>query len=149
MRDVLLFLVPYIPFVFLLGLGFVTGSLAARRHEADLARREQALGTFRLSTLSKPSASKGELVTGSTVIAYDFFRRIAVGFRKIFGGRIRLHERFMMRARREAVLRMAEDARLRGASGVANIRLVSSNLGASNSAFGGCEVLAYGTAIWE
>jgi uncharacterized protein YbjQ (UPF0145 family) len=59
-----------------------------------------------------------------------------------------MHETLMMRARREAVLRMAETAKSNGAVAVHNIRLVSSNLGNSSSAMGGCEVVAYGTAVW-
>ena len=55
----------------------------------------------------------------------------------------------MDRARREAILRMAEQARNQGASAVHNIRLLNSNLGHSGSAMGGCEVLAYGTAVWD
>jgi uncharacterized protein YbjQ (UPF0145 family) len=46
------------------------------------------------------------------------------------------------------VLRMAETAKSNGAVAVHNIRLVSSNLGNSSSAMGGCEVVAFGTAVW-
>ncbi|MEM9599570.1 MAG: heavy metal-binding domain-containing protein, partial [Pseudomonadota bacterium] len=114
-----------------------------------LERREAEMAEFLLTNCGQIDADRGELVTGSTVVAYDFFRRVAILFRKLIGGRFRSHEGFMMRARREAVLRMAEDAKARGASAVHNIRLVSSNLGDSSRGSGGCEVLAYGTAVWE
>lgn len=133
----------------LLGLGFVSGSIVHRRHIADLDRRELALSGFALSNLKTAQGRDSALVTGSVVIAYDFFRRIAVVLRKIIGGRFRMHENLMIRARREAVLRMAEAAQQQGASGVHNIRLVSANLGSSGSAMGGCEVVAYGTAVWD
>lgn len=136
------------PFMALLFIGLAFGMLAQRRHIADLDKREAALGPFMLTTLEHVEGTHGELVTGSTVVAFDFFRRIAVVLRKIVGGRFRMHEAMMTRARREAVLRMAEDAQAKGATSVHNIRLVSANLGHSGSAMGGCEIVAYGTAIW-
>lgn len=149
MKDVFISLFyPLGPFFALLLIGFAFGTIAQRRHIAQLEQRETELGSFLLTTLGHADGSHGELVTGSTVVAYDFFRRIAVGLRKIVGGRFRMHETLMMRARREAVLRMAETAKSNGAVAVHNIRLVSSNLGNSSSAMGGCEVVAFGTAVW-
>ena len=137
------------PFIALLIIGFVFGTLAQRRHFQSLDARERALGEFILTNVTVKSGENSDLVTGSTVVAYDFFRRIMILLRKLVGGRFKSHERFMERARREAILRMAEDAKARGAVSVHNIRLVTANLGDSGSAIGGCEVLAYGTAIWE
>ena len=142
-------LLPYVPFLLLLLLGITAGSVAANRHERDLAAREAALTDLLLTNLSEPAGSRAALVTGSTVIAFDFFRRVAVMLRKLVGGRFHMHQRMMDRARREAIMRMAESARAQGAAAVHNIRLVSSNLGSSESAMGGCEVMAYGTAVWD
>lgn len=147
--DVFLALWPLIVTLGLMALGLTTGTIIARRQERELDRREAALGAFRISTVSQAQGSRGRLVTGSTVVGFDYFRRVALLLRKLVGGRFRMHENMMMRARREAVLRMAEGARADGASAVCNVRLVSSNLGSSQSAAGGCEVLAYGTAVWD
>lgn len=150
LADILVpFLISVGPFFVLLAIGFAAGTIAQRRHLRELERREAALGPMILTNLQRIDAVGGELVTGSTVVAFDFFRRIAVLLRKIVGGRFPMHERFMERARREAVLRMAEAAKAKGASAVHNIRIVGSNLGDSGSAMGGCEVLAYGTAVWS
>jgi uncharacterized protein YbjQ (UPF0145 family) len=149
MDSAYLYLLPYLPFFLLLLLGLVTGTVAVKRHEKSLAEREKALGDFVLTTVERPEGVNAALVTGSTVIAFDFFRRIAIVLRKVIGGRFRMHERMMERARREALLRMAEKAKDQGASSVHNIRLINSNLGHSGSAMGGCEVLAYGTAVWD
>lgn len=149
MQDLLISLsISFGPFIALLLIGFGFGSLAQRRHLADLDKREAALGSFLLTNLQYVEGRHGTLVTGSTVVAFDFFRRIAVVLRKVIGGRFYMHEAMMIRARREAVLRMAEYAQDQGASSVHNIRLVSSNLGNSGSAMGGCEIVAYGTAVW-
>ncbi|GLQ21070.1 YbjQ family protein [Algimonas porphyrae] len=137
------------PLIALLIIGSIFGTLAQKRHLADLEQREARLGAFLLTNCSRIDGQRGELVTGSTVVAYDFFRRIAVLLRKLIGGRFHMHEGFMMRARREAVLRMAESAQALGATSVHNVRLVSSNLGDSSRGTGGCEVVAYGTAIWD
>ncbi|GHA96121.1 hypothetical protein GCM10009069_18860 [Algimonas arctica] len=149
MNDILTsMLISIGPFVALLLIGLTFGTLAQRRHLAQLDQREAELGDFMLTTLEHAPGRHGALVTGSTVVAFDFFRRIAILLRKIIGGRFRMHETMMMRARREAMLRMAESAKAQGAVAVHNIRLVSSNLGNSGSAMGGCEVVAYGTAVW-
>lgn len=149
MQDLLISLsISFGPFIALLLVGFAFGNLAQRHHLAALDRREAALGPFLLTTLPRVEGQHGTLVTGSTVVAFDFFRRIAIVLRKIVGGRFYMHETMMIRARREAVLRMAEQAQALGASSVHNIRLVNCNLGHSGSAMGGCEVVAYGTAIW-
>lgn len=137
------------PFIALLLIGLIVGTFMQRQHFRSLEQREAALGPLLLTNVGIASSQPGELVTGSTVVAYDFFRRIAILLRKIIGGRFKMHEAFMERARREAILRMAESAKARGATSIHNIRLVSANLGDSNSAMGGCEVLAYGTAIWD
>ena len=142
-------LLGYLPLILLLLLGITAGTVAARKHERSLAARETASADMLLTTLGHPSGSRGELVTGSVVIAFDFFRRIAVVMRKLIGGRFVMHGRMMDRARREAILRMVDSARTQGATGVHNIRIVSSNLGNSQSAMGGVEVLAYGTAVWD
>mgnify|MGYP001802641616 CR=1 FL=1 len=137
------------PFLALLGIGLTFGTMAQQRHLYLLDQRETALGEMLLTNVGNIEADHGELVTGSTVVAYDFFRRIMILFRKLIGGRFRMHERFMERSRREAILRMAEEAKARGAVAVHNIRLVTANLGDSGAAMGGCEVLAYGTAVWD
>ena len=136
------------PVIALFLIGLTVGTVLQRQHYRSLEQREAALGSFLLTNVGITSNQPGELVTGSTVVAYDFFRRVAILLRKLIGGRFSMHEAFMERARREAILRMAESAKNRGATSVHNIRLVSTNLGDSNSAMGGCEVLAYGTAIW-
>lgn len=148
-NDILIYMLFSVgPFVALLAIGLIFGTVAQRKHLAELDRREAELSPFMLTTLGHAPGRHGALVTGSTVVAFDFFRRLAIVLRKIIGGRFRMHEAMMIRARREAVLRMAESAQAQGAVAVHNIRLVSSNLGSSGSAMGGCEVVAYGTAVW-
>ena len=68
----------------------------------------------------------------------------------VVGGRVKSFERMVMRARREAVLRMQEDAKRQGAHMVINVRMVTSNIVRSveqKKGMAAAEIFAYGTAI--
>ena len=93
---------------------------------------------------------RADLVMGSVVVSHDYFKRFLAQLRIIVGGRIKSYEPLLDRARREAVLRMKEQALARGHHTVVNIRLETSRL--ANSQRGGkgtagVEMLAYGTAL--
>jgi len=68
----------------------------------------------------------------------------------LVGGRITMYETMLERARREALLRLLEEADAAGAQEVHNIRFQFSRVGSSSQQAqigGGAELLAYGTAI--
>lgn len=142
----LLGFLPLVPIV----LGLVTGKFIELRHLRKLALRELALeGVKRCNLRSVPVELKvGEsfLVTGSAVIATDYFKVFAASLRGLVGGEMRAYRTLMNRARREAVVRMLEQAQGRGADSVWNIRLETSTIQGKRSP-GGVEVLAYGTAV--
>lgn len=144
----LLFLSPFL----LLLVGGMVGAIQERRHFEDLARREKALGGFLLTDLRTPppglAVAGGALVSGSVVIAPDHFKTFRAGWRKLVGGEFRPLARMQERARREAILRMVEEARLLGATSVCNIRVETSSIGARQEGkVAGCELVAYGTAL--
>jgi uncharacterized protein YbjQ (UPF0145 family) len=93
---------------------------------------------------------KAKLVSGSAVISTDYFKRLLAGFRFLVGGRVSAYESLMDRARREAVVRMKQQAG--GAYVIMGMRLETANIGneaASGSGNVTCvEALAYGTAVW-
>ena len=78
----------------------------------------------------------------------DYFKKVVAGLRNIFGGRVSAYETLIERARREALLRMKEEAKLKGAESIFNVKLetasISKNAGGQ---IGSVEVYAYGTAI--
>ncbi|MGB5561182.1 MAG: YbjQ family protein, partial [Sedimenticolaceae bacterium] len=88
------------------------------------------------------------LVTGSTVISVDYFKRFLAALRSLFGGRIIAYESLLDRARRESLLRMKQQAAALGASMVFNVKYETASIskGRGNS-IGSVEVLAYGTAL--
>ncbi len=125
-----------------------------RRHFASIIKREHeslhlALVTFDEADTTvfppDPEVVSTRLVSGSVVISVDYFKAFLAGLRNIFGGRVSAYETLVDRARREAVLRMKEDAGT--AERIANLRVETSTL-SSGRGLGSVEVHAYGTAIY-
>ena len=134
----------------LLIIGVFFGSRAQKKHITEMRVRKAALSHILITNLKTlPEESTDPiLVTGSVVIAFDYFRRFVAGFIMFFGGRITMYEDMLDRARREAMLRLLEEAEAKGASQVHNLRFEFSRIGAGGKGVGGgAELLAYGTAI--
>lgn len=144
MYDLIFFLV-------LLLLGYVFGQRAEKRHFRSIIEREKQLRDILVFSERRiPDEDKldGTLVCGSVVVSVDFFKRFVAGLRSLVGGRVSAYESLLERARREAILRMKEEARRSGAKSVWNTRLETASIykGAQQS-IGAVEVLAYGTAV--
>ncbi len=144
MYDLIFFLV-------LLACGYVFGQLAEKRHFRSIIAREAELQDLLcFSERNVPATYSGEaaLVSGSVVISIDYFKRFVAGLRNFIGGRVSSYESLLERARREAMLRMKEEARARGASSVWNVRLETASISKDNDqTIGAVEVVAYGTAV--
>jgi uncharacterized protein YbjQ (UPF0145 family) len=135
-------------------IAYAAGSILERRHFENIRTREEALHGFPVvsfDTLPPDwNAGSSDLVTGSVVISLDYFKRIIGGLRGIIGGRIKTYEPLLDRARREALLRMTEEAKRRGFHAVINVRLNTSrlaNAAGNGKGTAGVEMLATGTAI--
>ena len=88
------------------------------------------------------------MVTGSVVVSVDYFKRFFAALRRLTGGRLTSYESLLDRARREAVLRMKDQARRRGAQLVFNVKLETASISkGQRDSVGSVEVLAYGTAL--
>jgi uncharacterized protein YbjQ (UPF0145 family) len=85
------------------------------------------------------------LVHGTVVVSADYFKTFVAGLRNLFGGRLRTYETLMERARREALLRLKEQARQRGAKMIICVRFETTTISRGWAA--AMEVLAYGTAL--
>lgn len=133
----------------LLALGYGMGRLLERRHYRSIRQREQALRhVLALSTRYVPegvAATSSELVSGGVVISSDYFKTFIAGFRAFFGGRFRGYETLLERARREALLRLKEQALARGSTLVIGVRFQSTNIAGSSTP--SVEMLAFGTAL--
>ena len=62
------------------------------------------------------------------VISWDYFKAIVSAFHMLFGGRISTLEPLLARARREALVRLKEDAERAGYDGIVGLRLETSRM---------------------
>ncbi len=153
MPPLLSVIITLFPFV-LIGLGYTVGRWREQSHLKSLAIREEALGHIvvtDLKTVADPkTASSGSLVMGEAVIATDYFKSIATQLRNLIGGEMKSMQSLVDRARREAIVRMLEQADRAGATEVHNVRLETSNIRSAtsrNKAAISVEMLAFGTAV--
>ncbi len=153
MPPLLSAIITLFPFV-LIGLGYTVGRWREQSHLKSLAIREEALGHIvvtDLNTVADPeTASSGCLVMGEAVIATDYFKSIATQLRNLIGGEMKSMQSLVDRARREAIVRMLQQADRAGATEVHNVRLETSNIRSAtsqNKAAISVEMLAFGTAI--
>lgn len=143
-------MVGFFTFICLLALGFFLGGMNERNHFKRIERAEAELAHIRIVNLKRaPSKAQpgGALVTGNVVIAIDYFKRIMAALRMVFGGELRSYQSLLLRARREAIIRMKRDADEYGADMIYNVRLEFSAVGSQPQRIGGAELLAYGTAV--
>lgn len=120
--------------VFLILLALITGRLAEKKHFRSIERRERELSGMLVSDIKTfpdgPDPRKGgDMVIGEVVIATDYLKSLLAGLRKIMGGELRSYLSLMTRARREAVLRMMEEARKKGYNAVCNMRIEFADIG--------------------
>lgn len=138
-------------FLVLLTLGYGFGHYAEVRHYRSLIEREGALSTLPAVASRFPPKDhhyRQVLVCGSVVISVDYFKRFLAALRNLFGGRVTAYESLLDRARREAILRMKEQARDLNARYVFNLKLETSSISKGRgNAIGSVEVLSYGTAL--
>ncbi len=141
-----------IPLALLIATYFI-GTALERRHYASIRERELRWRDLPAITIrSIPSHWKViecTLITGSVVISVDYFKRFLAGLRMIFGGRVKAYETLLDRARREALLRLKEDAAERGYQAVVNVRMETCRIANArkSESIAGLEVLAFGTGV--
>lgn len=135
-----------------LALGYFFGRYYEKTHYKSIIKREAKFRNIAaIASRIAPSSSipnETMLVTGSVVISVDYFKRFLASLRALIGGRIASYESLLDRARREAILRMKEQAKDAGADKIFNIKFETSSISKSaKGKIGSVEVLAYGTAF--
>ena len=145
MENIIIFLV-------LLMVGYTSGTIVEKKHFKKIKEREEALVNLPTIMLKRPlheeDITSVKLVNGSVVISIDYFKKFVASLMNFFGGRIATYETLVDRARREAILRMKEDAG--DAAEIINIRIETSSISKNASQnIGAVEVLAYGTAVYR
>lgn len=137
----------------LLLLGYVAGSITEQNHYASIKLREhrtQSVPIYNIGAKQPlPDAKGAQLFVGSVVISSDYYKAFLAQFSKFFGGQIFAYDSLLDRGRREALLRMKEDAIRWGAKKVVNVRIETATIGNSHGDAGilSIEVFAYGTGL--
>ena len=141
-------------FIVLLILGYFLGNYFEKKHYKSILKREHQTQNIPLisfgAKLNMPDVQDAKMFVGSVVISVDYFKRISSMLVKLVGGRITVYESLLDRARREAQLRLKEQAIAWGAKQIFNVRLETATIGGhdgDNNSIGSVEVMAYGTAI--
>ncbi len=134
---------------------FFVGRSKERRHYAYLEQREREYANFMVTNTKRlpPDMQPRHsfLCVGAVVMGSDNFKRFVAGFRQLIGGRMTTLETVLERARREAVIRMLDEARGMGADAVFNVRIETACIGGSGNqnqpTMAMAEVVAYGTGV--
>lgn len=149
-------IIELIVLVTLLALGYFFGQRAEKKHFKSIIERERNslhLPVVNFKTL--PSIQRNTmhtiLVSGNVVISIDYFKKFVATLKMLFGGRITSYESLLDRARREALLRMKQQAKMNNAFVIMNTRIETSSITKNSGrrySIGAIEVLAYGTAVY-
>lgn len=132
----------------------ISGAITGRRHDEDLARREAATAdVWQTDMKSTDKAVVGAttpcLLTAEVSLGIDHFRAWLGQLKHLIGGQLKSYERSLIRARREALVRLSEEAKRRGYNAVVNVRLqfadISGSATSKNKAIM-VSVIASGTA---
>lgn len=126
-------------------IGWYFGSRTERKHLQHLATREAQLAYIRLSNrrFDTREQQTGQLIVSNVVISQDYFKYVWAQIHSFFGGRLKTYESLLERARREALLRLKQQAVQVGANEILAVRICVSEIAGQGSV----EILAYGTAI--
>jgi len=126
--------------------GWTVAWMLERRHLKKLAAREAEVAHITaLPTphFDDPGTQDTDFLISSAAYCHDFFRSFVIFIRRMFGGHVSAYQRLLDRARREAMVRLKEEAAVRGVTTIYAVRLEENNLSRN---FPRIEVMAYGTA---
>lgn len=132
-------------FIILFSVGWGFGRHIEQKHLRELDEKERQYAHIRIDTNRfVETNSKGQMISSNVVISHDYFKYVLATIRNFFGGRLVSYESIVERARREAMLRLKQEADRIGANHIMGVRLSTTELGMQG---GMVEVFAYGTAI--
>ena len=122
--------------IVLVPLGFIFGRFSEKRHLRSLAEREEATKDFLITDLKTfPMISSenksAEMFIGEVTIATDYYKSFAGKLRNFFGGEMLCFESLKIRARREAIMKIVEQAQAKGYNAICNLRLETADIGGS------------------
>lgn len=131
---------------------WLLGTMATRNHLKSLRGRESELRHIQVfsAETAPPQAENCDchLVSGTAVMSLDYFRRFVESLMQLVGGRMTSYENLLDRARREAMVRMKDNAARIGAKRVFNVKIQTAHVYTrAKNGQGSFEIIAYGTAL--
>ena len=152
--DTLLKILPVLfyvlPPLILFSLGFFVGGRNERRHFLNLEEREAQSNVIVSQVKSFPFAIASEkapqIVIAEVVIGSDYLKTFFAGIRNIFGGEVQSFQTLLTRSRREALLRLSEQAEAQGFNAICNVRFDTADIGGGQKKVHMSAVLASATA---
>jgi uncharacterized protein YbjQ (UPF0145 family) len=130
-------------------IAYFVGTAVERKHFREIVEKEKKWlhlpAVTAKSFLEDRPVARVKFVSGNVVIACDYFKTVVASLASFFGMRIAVAESLVDRVRREAVLRMKQQAP--GADIILNLRIETTKIGDRRKT-GSVEAYAYGTAIY-
>lgn len=126
---------------------------AEKSHYQSIATREEkyknilVISDTDLQNMTE-THSEWSLIVGETVVALDAFKKFIASLINIFWGRVKSYESLVERARREAVLKVKQQAADAWYTIVVNLRIETSSISKSaNNTIGAVEAIAYASGV--
>jgi uncharacterized protein YbjQ (UPF0145 family) len=141
-------------FLVMLAVGYFAGVTIEKKHFRELVERERKLLHIPVVAMKTVDVDcdveSARFVCGNVVVSVDYFKRFLANLRNLVGGEIKSYSPLLDRARREALMRMKEQAP--DADVILNVRFETCSIGAGEAAGNKnpltcVEFFAYGTAI--
>lgn len=138
MQSLIGFIFIFGPFLFLILLGLFVGGWNERRHFEKLKGREQQTSDIFVTQIKTypsaiPENAQPRMVIAEVVIAADYLKSFLAKLRNIFGGEVKSFFSLMDRARREALVRILEQAQQHGYNAVCNVRIQTADIGGNST----------------
>ena len=147
-------MIQLVVFMGLVLLGLIVGQASEQAHLANLRAREKQMAYFTVTDIKTfpedvNMLMAAQIVVAEAVIATDYLKTLLASLRNLFGGEVRSLQTLMQRARREALLRLKEQAAAGGYNAICNLRLESADIGGLSTRRGVpmASILASGTAF--
>lgn len=125
-------------FLFLICLGLVAGTINEKSHIRNLDLREQDQSDILITQLKTfparvPGDQPPKMFTGEVSIATDYLKSFLASLKNLLGGEVKSYQTLQTRARREALMRLVEQARDEGYNAICNVRLETADVGGNST----------------
>ena len=121
----------------LVPIGFICGRFSEKKHNESLDARQAENADVLVTDLKSfpmlsPETKTPEMIIGEVTIATDYYKSFAGSLRNFFGGEMVNFETLQIRARREATMKIIEQAKEKGFNAICNLRLETADVGGSS-----------------